>query len=152
MSTVDPIFNNGQSAQFNRNVAKIFLGFNTWDNADMTNSTYDDLVLAAGTVLGRNSTTKEVVALESDASDGSQFPIGILQDDVTIPAGETFDVAYATGGRVAEEMLVLVKDGDTLDTVIDGKIIRDRIGSDSVGLQIIRTADDLTGFDNELEN
>lgn len=151
MSTIDPVFNNGQSAQFNRNVAKIFLGFNTWDHADMTNSTYDDIELVAGTVLGRNYTTKEVVALKSDASDGSQYPIGVLQDDVIIPAGETFDVAYATGGRVAEEMLVLVKEGDTLDTVIDGKILRDRIGSDTVGIQILRTSDDLTAFDNELQ-
>ncbi len=151
MSTVEETFNNGNSAQFNRNVAKIFLGFNTWDHADMTNSTYDDLVLVAGTVLGRNATTKEVVALESDASDGSQYPIGVLQDDITIPAGETFDVAYATGGRVAEEMLVLVKDGDTLDTIVDGKILRDRIASDTVGIQIIRTADDLTDWDNDLQ-
>jgi hypothetical protein len=150
MSEVTEEFDNGNAAQFNRNVSKTFLGSNTWAEGELTNSTYVDLVIAEGTVVGRNVTTGEIELLESDASTGSQIPRGITRGDYTVPAGETFTIAYATGGRVAEEKIIFANGTDTLATVVSSVRLRDRLAADTVGFDIIKTADELTDFDNEL--
>lgn len=153
MSETTEEFNNGQSAQFNRNVAKIFLGRNVYDHAQFTyvNSTYEDVTIPAGKMLGRVNASGKVAIMKSGNSDGSQFPCGVLREDHVFPAGAstTRDVYFCTGGDVAEEELSF--DGsDTMNTVVDGRIYRDRIAADTVGIKIVRTADDLTGFDNDL--
>lgn len=151
MSEVTEEFDNGNSAQFNRNVAKTFLGCNTWSEGELTNSTYSDLVIPEGTVIGRNVTTGEIETLVSTATSGSQIPRGITKGDYTIPAGETFTIAFATGGRVAEEQIIFSNGTDTLDTVVSSVRLRDRLAADTVGFDIVKTADDLTAYDNDLE-
>ena len=112
-----------------------------------TNSGYDDDVLAEGTVMGRISATGLLTPLTSGASDGSQFPVGILLTDYTVEGGDTIELTIAVAGDVDENKIVL-QGSDTLDTVISGRRIRDRIGSDTVGIKLVGGTQ-LTGFDNQ---
>lgn len=147
MSTIDTVLNTGQQAITNVETSKIFIWENRFDKAEYTNSTYDAVTLPAGTVLGRSSSTLEVKPLTSGATDGSQFPVGILNETHTIEAGDTKTLAYCVYGDVAKEMVVL-QGSDTLDTVVSSKTIGDRIASDTVGIRLVAT-DELTGFDNQ---
>jgi len=152
MSTINQGFNDGQAAQFDRNIAKIFLGRNNYDRGFFTNHGYNVLFLPAGTLVGRNNTTPEhVELLTSTSSDGSQHPIGIVREDYYIQGGQNIQIAYCTGGDVAEEMIIFPTSGDDMNTVISGKTYRDKIASDTVGIKIVRTADDNTDFENELQ-
>jgi len=147
MSTIDTVLNTGQQAITNVDTSKIFIWGNRFDKAEYTNSTYDAVTLPAGTLLGRNSSTLEVKPLTSGASDGSQFPVGILNETHTVEAGDTATLAYCVAGDVAKEK-VLLQGSDDLDTVVSSKTIGDRIGSDTVGIKLVAT-DELTGFDNQ---
>lgn len=147
MSLNDQVLNNGQQAITNYNVAKIFIWGNRYSKGSYTNSTYDPITLTAGTLMGRVSATQKIKPLASGASDGSQYPVGILAQDVTVEEGETQELAFCYDGDVAEELLTL--DGsDTLSTVISGRSIRDRIAADTVGIRLV-SGTEMTGYDNQ---
>lgn len=151
MSGLTEDFNNGRSAQFNRNTGKIFIGENRYEPILYTNSGYTDVTLVAGQPWGRITTSGQGLPLKSDAVDGSQIPLGILRDDHIVEAGDTVTVYICVAGDVAEEEITLAKSGDTLNTVISSRRLRDRIAADTLGIKIVATADDLTGYDNDLE-
>ena len=115
--------------------------------ANYTNSTYDDVTLQQGTLMGRISASGLIVPLTSGASDGSQFPLGVLLEDTTIEAGDTQELTIAVAGDVVESK-ILLQGSDTLNTVISGRRIRDRIGADTVGIKLVG-ADQMTGLDNQ---
>jgi len=115
--------------------------------ANYTNSTYDDVTLQQGTLMGRISSSGLSVPLTSGASDGSQFPLGVLLEDTTIEAGDTQELTIAVAGDVVESK-ILLQGSDTLNTVISGRRIRDRIGADTVGIKLVG-ADQMTGLDNQ---
>lgn len=148
MSENNTVLNNGQQAITNYDVTKIFVWNNRYDKADYTNSDlYDPVTLKAGTLLGRIAATGEVVPLKSGASDGSQYPVGILAQDVTVEEGDTVEVSYCVAGDVVEAKVIL--DGsDTMDTIISSRTIRDRIAADTVGIKLVGE-DQLTGNDNQ---
>ncbi len=148
MSTQTVILNNGQQAILNTDTSKIFIWDNRFEAGNRTNSTYVDENLVAGTIMGRVSATGKLVPLQSDAADGSQIPVGILNKDWVILAGETQAVSICVSGDVAEEELVFTKAGDDLDTVISGRNLRDRIGGDTVGVKLIASTEN-TGVDNQ---
>jgi hypothetical protein len=151
MSEITEEFNNGNAAQWNRTTDKIFLGNTETRTGEYTNSTYETIELAAGTLMGRVTATGELTPLISDASDGSQIPVGILLNDQVIEEGETATITIVVAGRVAEEMVVFADEDDDMDTIISGRRIRDRIGSDTVGIYLIAPALDHTDFDNTLQ-
>lgn len=138
--------NTGNQLWINTNTAKIFVWGNRYTSANYTNSSYDDVTLAEGTLLGRIATTQEVVPLESGASDGSQYPIGVLLGGTVVPAGDTIAVTFCVEGDVVESLIVF-QGSDDLDTVVDGRSLRDRIGSDTVGIKLV-AGEDLTNYDN----
>lgn len=127
-------------------VKKIFVWDNRYDKAILTNSTYDAIDYPAGLILGRVASTGEVVPLQSAAVNGSQYPVGILSADVTIEGGDSIEVPFCVAGDVAEE-LVVTTGADTLETIISGRRLRDRIGSDTVGVKL-RLGTDQTRLDN----
>lgn len=147
MSENNTVLNNGQQAITNYDVSKIFIWGNRYSKANYTNSTYDPITLSAGTVMGRVSATQEIVPLESGASDGSQFPVGILSQSATVDEGDTVELAFCVEGDVVEEKVIL-SGLDTLSTVISGRSIRDRIGSDTVGIKLT-AGTELTAYDNQ---
>lgn len=144
---VEEINNNGQQAHYVYDLRKIFIRENRYESANYTNSTYDDVVLAAGTLMGRIGASQKIVPLVSDASDGSQYPVGVLAEDRTIEGGDTVSLTYCIAGDVAEEKLILDEDDD-LDTLISGRSIRDRIKADTMGIKLV-ACDQLTGSDNQ---
>jgi len=122
-------------------VSKIFLGGNeTIADSYVNNTSYDPITLLAGTVMGRVATTQVLVPCESTASDGSQFPVGILGQDLVIDAGDTVKALVFVSGRVAEEKVDFFLPTDNLNTVVSSRSYRDRIGADTVGIKLVKTA------------
>jgi len=148
MSTNNQVLNTGNQAITNYDTSKIFLWNNRYINGAFTAQGYDDSVLLAGTVMGRVSATNEVLPMQSTASDGSQFPIGILAKDYTIEGGDTVDLAICIGGDVAEEKVIFARNADTFATAISGRTIRDRIAGDTLGIKLV-LGTELTAYDNQ---
>lgn len=147
MSENNIVLNTGQQAIINYDTTKIFLWDNRYENANYTNSTYDPITLDAGTLMGRISATGAIVPLTSGASNGSQFPYGILNQTRTIAAGATVSLAVCVGGDVAKEK-VIFQGSDTFATVVSGKRLDDRIAGDTLGIKLV-AGTQLTGFDNQ---
>lgn len=138
-------------AIINTDLTKIFVWGNRYTKGtyENTNSTYDDITIPAGTVMGRILADQKLAVLESGASDGSQYPVGVLAQDVVVLAGETFskEVAICVEGDVDETKLVF-QGSDDLDTEVSGRSLRDRLGSDTVGINLV-AGDQLTATDNQ---
>jgi hypothetical protein len=147
MSSNSVVYNNGQQVIVNFDVSKIFVWNNRYIDANHTNSTYDDVQLYAGTLMGRVSATKEVVPCDTTATDGSQYPIGVLAEDRLVAAGDVASLSICVEGDVVKDKIIL-SGTDTMDTVLSGKILYDRIGSDSVGIKLVESTE-MTGFDNQ---
>ena len=129
--------------------SKLLLGRNKFITGTYTNSSGSDVTLSAGMVFGRIATTRLLAILASGASDGSQLPLGVLvlDSDVTVSDGESLTLTLVNDGDVNENMLSF--DGsDSLDTVVSGKTLRDRIGSDTLGIKLIAPVEN-TLADNE---
>jgi hypothetical protein len=127
--------------------SNVFLRDNLFEAGSFENDTYDDITLEIGTLMGRNATTSKLQVLASGSSDGSQYPVGVLAETLTILAGDEANIQVCVGGEVAKDKLIL--DGsDALTTVIDGRQIQDRIAGDTLGIKLV-TVDELSGFDNQ---
>lgn len=143
--------NTNNQLTVNSDTSKIFIGDNRHEifAYAYNNVTNDDVTIPAGTLFGRIHSTGYVVPLASGATDGSQFPIGILREDKTILYGEDFDgdITLCVEGRVARGKVIL--DGsDTLATVISSRRIDDRIGADTVGIKLVDSTE-MTAYDND---
>lgn len=90
----------------NYDTAKVFVFNPRTEIASYTNDGYDDETLKAGTLMGRVASTNEIVKLESGASDGSQFPVGIVVGNTTVEAGETVDVTIGVAGDVDKNQII----------------------------------------------
>lgn len=150
MSSNSTSFNNGQQLQVNTNLAKLFPYEKEMVPYVYTNSTYDDQVLAAGTVLGVVSATGEVVPFESDAADGSQYPCLVLAEDYTVPAGESINVYCAFKGWVRTAMLVFTKVGDDTETVIACGANNRRVFEILQDRFVLTSVTNATNYDNQL--
>jgi hypothetical protein len=148
MSFQSTPLNTGNQAIIKTDISKIFLWNNRFEAAQYTNGGGAPVTLAEGTLLGRISATGKVIPLASAAADGSQFPVGILNEEKIVAPGATIDLFMCVSGDVDSSKVVLAG-ADTLDTVISGRRIRDRIGSDTVGIKLVAPADELTAYDNE---
>lgn len=137
--------NNQQTTNYD--LSKLFLLNNRYQAGLYTNSGYVAKSLPAGTVLGRIAATGAIIPLVSTANDGSQFPIGILAQDYTVQAGAITSLMYGVCGDVAQELLSFANGTDTLNTIVNGRTLFDRIQSDSVAI-FIKPSVDLTDYDN----
>jgi hypothetical protein len=126
--------------------SKTFLWNNRFQTESYTNGGGSPITLLEGTLMGRISATGKVIPLASAASDGSQFVLGVLNQDVTVAAGATVNVAICVSGDVAAEKIVLAG-SDTLDTAMSGRRIRDKIQGESMGIKLVACTEN-TGFDN----
>lgn len=127
-------------------LTKIFIYNNRYASATYTNSSYADVVLVAGTLMGRIGTSQQIVPLVSTAVDGSQIPVGILAEDATVSAGAQVTLTFCNAGDVAEEKVVL-GGSDTLSTLVSGRSLRDRIAGDTVGI-VLKSGLQMTDYDN----
>lgn len=145
MSKVTSSGTNPLVSQFD--TSKIFIYGNRFEDAIAVNPDYDTVTIPGGTLMGRVSATQEIVPLVSTANDGSQIPIGILNQDYPVEAGNSAEVSICVSGDVDKSQVVLDA-GDDFDTLIDGRSIQDRIGSDTVGIRLLNL-EEMTGADND---
>lgn len=147
MSDVTNRLNNGQQATTDYDLSKIFLWMNRYENDSyVQNSGYSTLTLKAGTVMGRVAATQGLAPSISGYTDGSQQPIGILAQDLTVLAGQTAtDVALCIAGDVNAAKVIFLG-GDTFATIINGKSMRDHLVANSQ--IILRPVTEMTDYDN----
>lgn len=144
----ETVINTSNQQTTNYDTSKIFIWNNRFQTENYNNSGYDAVDLVAGTVMGRVAATGKIVPLDSGASDGSQYPVGILNQDWTVDGGDDQNVSICIAGDVAVEKIVFATEGDDLETIVDGKQLKDRIQGDTMGIKLV-PGTDLTGTDNE---
>lgn len=146
MSSNSQVLNTGQQAITNYDLTKIFVWDNRYETGNCTGDLYDDYEI--GTVMGRVASSRELVPCDSTASDGSQFPVGILAQ--VVAAGDDTTATICVAGDVVESKLIYLGNSgaDTGNTVVSSKTLRDRIGSDTVGIKLVG-GDQLTAYDNQ---
>lgn len=149
MSSYSIALNNGQQIIVNYDVSKIFIRNNRFQKGNyVNNSTYDPIILLAGTVLGRVAATDKLVPLQSNASDGSQFPVGILANEsIEIDGGDSEEVFMCDMGDVVKEKLIFVRPGDGCDTVVSSRRLKDWI--ELQGIKIVFGSIEMTRQDNQ---
>lgn len=142
---------NNQRTTFT-DTSKVFIGGNRYDvfDTDFTNSSYATLGIAEGTVFGQVAGTLKVKPLDPLAQDGSQYPIGILKGKLEVESGSYFtdQVTLCVAGDVAENKVLFADNVTTINTVVDGRTLRARIGSDTVGIKLVASTE-LTEYDND---
>jgi hypothetical protein len=149
MEEATQAFSNSNQLNTNYSVAQLLLGFdNKFEPYDYTNSAGTSKTIARGTVMGRVNASGKILPLVAAASDGSQFPIGILCENVTVIAGATTNLSLCVSGGVAKELIVFDNGTDTFASVVDGQRLDTLIGANTVGVKMYGT-DNLTGFDNQ---
>lgn len=144
MSSNSIAVNTGQQMTIKTDLSKIFIWNNRTAVANFT--AVADVTLLAGTLLGKVGATGKVVPLDSAATDGSQYPVGILSDDYTVLSGATVQLTYCVAGDVAQEKVILAA-GDTMASLVEDRSIYDRIGSDTVGIKLVASTSN-SEYDN----
>jgi hypothetical protein len=143
MSTATNVLATGSQSITNYDTSKIFIFDNEYETGTVEAGAYDDLL--PGTLLGRIAVSGVLVQLDSAATDGSQFPVGILVN--TVEAGDSKTSTYCIAGEV-DEASVILSSGDTLSTVISTRQLRDRIKADTKGIKLV-AATQLSKLDNQ---
>ena len=146
-STATTVLNNRNSMFTNYDTSKVFIRKCNFETGNFANDGYDDVTLGMGTLMGRISATGDLTPLVSGASDGSQYPVGILAENLVVEAGNEATINICIEGEVDSSKLILDA-GDTLSTVIDGRQLRDRINADTLGIKLTYV-DELSGTDNQ---
>jgi len=131
----------------NYDTQKLLLGENTFGSGTYTNGTGAEVTLPAGTVLGRVHASGKLAPYKSAATDGTQFVVGVLIEEYTVADGASATIGYCDSGNVNQNMISL--DGtDTLETVVSGRRIKDKIGAESVGVKLISSSEN-SAVDNQ---
>lgn len=140
---------NRNSLFVDTDVSKIFVWNNRYDKATFTNSSGGELVLTAGMLIGRVSADSKIAILKSASTDGSQIPVGILAEGITLQDTESADLNFCVAGDVDENKVIY--DGtDTKATTITFETNLDRTYQDliaSIGIRVVESTE-LTGHDN----
>ena len=121
--------------------SNIFLFGNRYINGTYTNGTGSAITLAVGTVMGRIASSGKLVPLDTDSTDGSQFPVGILSNDYEVEASTDVVVNVCIAGDVNENFLVFEGEYDDLDSIVDDRTLRDRIAGDTMGIFLVAPTD-----------
>jgi len=126
-------------------VSKVFLFNNRYEqDVLLENPFYGSQTILLGTVLGRVASTQNVIPCISGALDGSQFPIGILAQDIVLSQGQTQSIAMCVDGDVNAGKIIFYG-GDSLATVIAGRSMLDHLKSYGI---LIRYSTEMTDYDN----
>jgi len=104
--------------QNNWTTQQLFIGGNLlYKTGTYTNSGGSPVTLAMGTLVGQVLATGKILPLVAAATDGSQYPRGVLQQSYTVAAGASVTVSYCFSGMVNQNMLIL-NGSETLDTTV----------------------------------
>lgn len=148
-STATIVLNTGQQIIVNFDVSKVFVRNNRYQKDNyVNNSGYDPITLYQGTVMGRVHATNVIVPLTSTASDGSQFPVGVLANEVLIvDGGDSVNAFLCDMGDVVAEKLIFAKPGDGLETVVSSRRLKDHLAAQ--GIKIVNGTIEMTRNDNQ---
>ena len=144
-SSATDVLNTGNQLYTDYTYDKIFIGCNTFENADLTASG-SDVTVEMGTLMGRITATGLVIPLVAAAVDGSQYPVGITAAKYVVLNGTTQSMSLCVSGEV-EETLITLNGAETLATACVGRQLRDRIASDTLGIKL-RNSTEMTVADN----
>lgn len=132
----------------NRNVAKIFQHGCKYIKGTFNNDTGAELQLVGGELIGRDSTSGKFLILKSAGANGSNIPLGINRTCFAdLADGVDIDMHICVEGDVAKD-LVIFDGSDTVDTVVSGRTLGDRIIGDTAGIYLIEITE-LTDYDNQ---
>lgn len=157
-ATIDP--NTDNHIRVDYEVDKVFLNFPNQQKAKtIVNGTASERTVLAGTMMGLTTADPTIAQpVESDATDGSEVPYGFLLYDTVIAAGAAEEVEALIGwgddkSSIFEDMIVLEKVGDTLDTVMTGaativlgQTIRNALLNSNSNIKIEPAADNISDF------
>jgi len=147
MSSVTQISSTNNQQITNYDVSKLLLGGNEFVDIDLTAS--GEVVLLPGMIMGKVGATGLLLAADKDATDGSQFPVGVVIEGKTIADGETKSIRLVNKGAISEDKLNFLSI-ETLDTLIGAannqRSYRDYLND--LGL-ILQTGTELTAIDNQ---
>lgn len=101
----------------NYNYEQLFIGRNLYNSATYTNSTGSAVTIPMGRLVGRVLATDLILPQVATAVDGSEQPIGIVQEAVTVADGESATVFYCYAGDINQNA-VIFNTGETLATVV----------------------------------
>jgi len=148
MSEQSTLNNSNGMLHIGTDTTKIFLWNNRYrSNLYVNNSIYKPKVMKAGLVMGMIATTRVLVPLQADASDGSQFPVGILAEDITVDGSATVTCTICVSGDVAEDKVLFDLNQDDLNSVVSSRSLRDRLAADTLGINLVPSTE-MTGHDN----
>jgi len=146
MSNVTTTTNTNNQLTNNYDYSKIFLFGNQYENGKIANATGSPVTIPAGTLIGRIGASQLLIPCASGSTDGSEFPIGVLAQNVTIPANTAMEISIGISGDVAEEKIIF-NGTDDFNTLVAARSFRDRISADTLGIKLVPSTE-LTGFDN----
>jgi hypothetical protein len=139
MATQSTISSTSNSLHVRYDRSEVFLGeIKTIENQTFRNTTSGTLTYPIGTLVGRLTSGGKLVPLTSAATNGSQIPVGLLAQEVTLAATSDDNVCIAIAG-VVDSSKVTLAGSDTLATVITelGQPISDAIHSFTSGIRLI---------------
>jgi hypothetical protein len=156
MAEVQNVLQTNAQAITNYDRAKIWIGNNRFLEGSLKNTGSADITLPVGTLLAKVSAiavdTANVVGylrvFDSANTEGGKIPVGILAKELVVAAGATVTgVTYCYKGEFDYDFLVFNNGTDTLDTVVNGKAIRESIIAETqlIGVSV----DQMTGYDNQ---
>lgn len=146
MSSASQVLSTESQSTVNYDREKIFLGYNEFRTFTLSNDSGGAKTYAPGLVLGQIAVSGDVIPLVATATDGSQFPIGILTESTSLADGDDVEVSVCVAGDVNQNKVTF--DGaETLATVVSLKRLDARIPSDTKGIRLLNPVE-LSGYDN----
>lgn len=127
---------------------KIFLQNIETEERTLLNNSGAVKSYATGTVMAVIGASNRLVPFDPAGSDGSQFPVGVLMQDVEDLADNgTTLVNIAIEGEVDQDRLVFDPDTTTLTTNVSGRTVRDLIKASTAGIRPVEVQNN-NFFDN----
>jgi len=131
-----------------RSTEKIFLFNNEYISGTFNNNTGDVLQLVGGELIGRDSTTDKLVILTAAGANGANIPLGINRSCyVDLADGLDVTMYVCISGGVSQSKVIL-SGAETLETVVSGRRLKDRIIGDTAGIRLDELTE-LTDYDND---
>jgi hypothetical protein len=134
------VTNTGQQLSIRTDLSRIFVGQNRYEKGSFLNGTYDPIEFPQGLVIARVNATGYLVPFNAGGNDGSQYPIGVVLETITIDEGDEGEIYYCVAGDVVADKLIFDDDDDDLDSTVanaGGRRVRDLIGAETVGIKLI---------------
>lgn len=146
MSSITEVVKTGNQLNTSYDVSKVALGDNEFIQGQFTAAASEDI--AEGTVFGRVHATGFFKKHDKDATDGSQYPVGVFYNGIggskTVVNGTTYTITLISKGKVNSSMLVFAT-GESLDSVVSDRQLRDHLAG--IGL-VLETGSQLAALDN----